>query len=78
MPSDSIIPTLKKAWASGDRVGALKIAAKFKTLGPDHDAITMAWQAHRTPDFYRSVGKDPDVIIAAGLAALDKRYDLSK
>jgi hypothetical protein len=67
---------LKAAFAAGDFIGALRIAAKFPQLGAEKVAITTAWAAHQSPDFYREIGKDPTELIAAGIEALRARYDL--
>lgn len=67
---------LKAAAAAGDWQGALRIAARFQDLG-DHAAdIKRAHEACHSAGFYRQIGKDPDALIAAGIAALKDRYSL--
>lgn len=53
---------------------ALRLAAKFPQLGEHKAAITRAWNAIQSPQFYREIGQDPDSLIAAGVAALKERY----
>lgn len=67
---------LKAKLAAGDHAGALRIAAKFPQLGAEKEAITRAWQAIQSPGFYREVGKDPDELIRAGVAAIRTRYKI--
>ena len=67
---------LKAAWAAGDTRDALRIAAKFPRLGDDKAAITRAWNAHLRPDFYRQMGRDPEALVSAGVAALKSHYRL--
>lgn len=70
------IDILKEYAASGDWHNALKVAAKFPQLGNEKVAITRAWEAIARPDFMRQIGKDPDALISAGVAALKARYSL--
>jgi len=73
---DSKLARLKEAFAAGDTVGALRIAAKFPRLGDDAGPITRAWAAYSNPDFYRQIGQDPDALILAGADALRSKYNL--
>ncbi len=72
----SKLSRLKAAFAAGDHVSALRIAAKFPQLGTEKEPITRAWNAIQSPDFYRSIGNEPEALIAAGVDALRKRYSL--
>jgi hypothetical protein len=67
---------LKALWSAGDRVGALRIAAKFPSLGGEKTAITQAWAAASNPSFYRQIGRDPEQLVEDGLAAMVARYAL--
>ena len=67
---------LEAAAARGDWPGALRIAAKFADLGEQRAEITRAHECITRPDFYRQLGRDPDVCLEAGIAALKERYDL--
>lgn len=68
---------LTAAYAAGDYVGALRIAAKFPQLGAEKEPITRAWAAHQNPGFYREIGHDPDALFRAGVAAIARRYGLT-
>lgn len=70
------ISKLKAAAAKGDWAEALRIAARFPELGEHRAAITRAHEAHANARFYRGLGKDPEALIADGIAALKDRYDL--
>lgn len=66
--------------AAGDHRAALKLAASWGRRGlgsgAHAEAITAAWAALTNEDFYRSIGKDPAALVAAGVAALKERYDV--
>ena len=65
---------LVAAMNSGDLPGALRIASKFARLGDERAAITRARDAYLRPDFYRQIGKDPEILVREGEAALKRRY----
>ena len=71
---------LKQFMAAGDYRAALKLAASWGRRGlgggSHADAITQGWAALSNPDFYKSIGKDPDALTAAGVAAIRARYDI--
>jgi len=67
---------LKDAATRGDWATALRIAAKFPQLGEHAAAIKRAHEAGHSPAFYRQLGRDPDALVAAGIAALRDRYGL--
>ena len=67
---------LTERWSCGDRLGALRIAAKFPRLGEHHERITRGWAAHTNPDFYASMGENPHELVADGLLAVAERYGL--
>ena len=75
---DAVRPTklsrLCDFMAAGDWPAALRLAATFPRLGDHRDAITRGREACARPDFYRQIGKDPDALVAAGVAALKARY----
>jgi len=54
---------IRAAWAAGDRVGALRTAARFF----DRSADTKT---------FKQLGKDPEQIIGAALDILAKRFNL--
>lgn len=67
---------LKACMAAGDEIGALRIAAKFPTLGEHRERIQRAWSAFNKPEFYRGMGYDPATLIADGIAAIRERYSI--
>lgn len=67
---------LKELMATGDFRAALKLAASFSQLGSQKIQIRRGWQAIQSPDFYREIGKNPDELVAAGVAAIRERYNL--
>ena len=76
-------PAIVDALSAGDYKTALKIAVslgtgqKFKDK-PYLDAIGKAYQAICTPEFYKAIGKDPEELIVAGVAALRARFNTEK
>lgn len=70
------LDTLRAHWAAGDRVEALRIAAKFYRLGPQKEAIERGWAALNNPRLYAQMGHDPDKLVAAAYTALAERYEL--
>lgn len=67
---------LKKLMAYGDHRAALRLAAGWPRLGDHKEAITRGWAALSNPGFYRELGRDPEALVAAGLAAIRERYGL--
>lgn len=64
-----------KADMAAQRWGdALLKAAKFADLGDEKAHILKAREALLRPVFQRQIGRDPDALIAAGVAALQRRY----
>lgn len=53
---------------------ALRFAAKFPRLGEHRDAILRAKDALNNPDFYKQIGKNPDLLISLGKSALIEKY----
>lgn len=58
----------------GETREALKLAAGFSTLGDQKAAIVSGAAAIKRPEWYRSLGKDPAAIEAAGVEALKARF----
>ena len=69
---------LQAHMAAGEWHAAIRLAAKFPQLGEAKVPITRAWEALRNPDFYTSIGRDPGVLVAAGIDALQRRYGKEK
>lgn len=69
------IDTLRRMMESGEWNDAIKFAAKFPRLGNERDDILLARDCINNPRFYVQLGKDIDVCIEAGKAALIKKYN---
>jgi hypothetical protein len=67
---------IRAAWASGDRIDALRIAARFFDRSTDTRIFKRGMDANNHPSFYRQLGKEPQELITAALALLAKRFDL--
>lgn len=59
---------------AGDWVKAIGIASKFGRLGDESKAIMQAQEAIARPSFQKQLGRDPDMLIALGIEALNRRY----
>lgn len=68
------IDQLAALMRAGEWNKALKFAAKFPRLGQHRDAILTASSALLAPRFYEGMGRDPQALVAAGVAALKERY----
>jgi len=49
---------IRAAWAAGDRIGALRIAARFFDRSSDTKTFKRGMAAYNNPAFYRQLGKD--------------------
>ena len=67
---------IKDAAAVGDWPKALRIASKFSDLGEHKAAIMRGHEAHANARFYAQLGRDPEALIADGIAALKARYKI--
>lgn len=67
---------IRNAWNAGDRIGALRIAARFFDRSDDTLTFKRGMAAHNHPGFYREIGKEPAQIVAEALALLAWRFDL--
>lgn len=77
MPAlDTQLSKLKALMAQGDYRAALKLAAGWPRLGAHKAPIERAWAALTNPEFYREIGKDPEALVAAGVAAIRERYGI--
>ena len=59
---------------AGDWRRALSLANTFRMLGTHRDTIRLAHECRVYPNFYRSLGRDPEAAVAAGIAALKQLY----
>jgi hypothetical protein len=64
---------IRAAWAAGDRIGALRIGARFFDRSADTITFQRGMDARNNPDFYRQIGKEPDQILQNALEALATR-----
>jgi hypothetical protein len=67
---------IRAAWATGDRLGALRIAARFFDRSNDTLTFKRGMDAHNNPEFYRQLGKEPEQIVVSALDVLAKRFSL--
>jgi hypothetical protein len=67
---------IRAAWAIGDRVGALRIAARFFDRSVDTRTFKRGMNAHNHPGFYRQLGKDPEQLMATAVELLAKKFSL--
>lgn len=67
---------MRSAWAAGDRIGTLRIAARFFDRSEDTKKFKRGMDAYNNPDFYRQLGKEPEQIIRNALAVLARRFGL--
>ena len=67
---------IRTAWSAGDWKAALRIAAGIADLGEHDAAIKRAYQAAWNPNFQRQLQRDPDEVIALGIAALVTHFNL--
>lgn len=67
---------LKEAWHRGDRLRALRMAARFQKLGNADEAIRRAAAFSLSPKVYAQLGYDYDKVLLDGYAALQRRYKL--
>jgi hypothetical protein len=72
--NETKIAKLRTFAAAGNWRAAMAIAAKFPSLGLHKTAIMGAWEAFIRPDFQRQLGKNPEQLISAGIAALKEKY----
>jgi hypothetical protein len=65
---------LRQALREGRDVDALRIAKSFRILGPYKVAIQRGWEAVQNPRFIRQIGRDPEELKRAAMAALRELY----
>ena len=68
------IDVLAAMMRSGDWEKAIKFAAKFPRLDKHRGAILSASSALLSPTLYEQMGRDPEALVAAGIAALKDRF----
>ena len=67
---------IRAAWQAGDRIGALRIAARFFDRSANSKTFKRGMDAYNNPGFYRQLGKDPEQIVRDALDVLAKRFNL--
>jgi hypothetical protein len=63
---------IRAAWLAGDRVGALRIAARFFDRSNETMIFKRGMDAHNHAQFYRQIGQEPQELITAALDLLAK------
>jgi len=67
---------IRAAWGTGDRIGALRIAARFFDRSIATRTFKRGIDAYNNPGFYRQLGKDSEQLVAAALQILAKKFSL--
>ena len=67
---------IRAAWTVGDRLGALRIAARFFDRSEATKTFKRGMDAHNNPGFYLQLGKDPDQLLSAALELLARKFNL--
>jgi hypothetical protein len=75
---DSKCDRIRAAWAAGDLISALRIAARFFDRSIETKTFKRGMAAYNNPDFYRQLGRNPDRIVAEALDALARKFGLRK
>ena len=68
---------IREAWANGDRIAALRIAARFFDRSEDTQIFKRGMNAFNNPEFYRQLRQDPDQITADALQLLARKFNLT-
>jgi hypothetical protein len=76
-PATSKSSKIKSAWAAGDQLGALRMAARFSDRSMDTQIFKRGMAAHNYPGFYRQLGHDPEQITAEALRVLAAKFGLN-
>ncbi len=53
------VDQIRDAWAAGDQIGALRIAARFFDRSDSTLTFKRGMSAYNNPDFYRQLGQEP-------------------
>ncbi|HMF22018.1 MAG TPA: hypothetical protein VKG24_07820 [Pseudolabrys sp.] len=67
---------IRVSWATGDQIGALRIAARFFDRSVDTRTFKRGMDAYNNPSFYRQLGKNPEQLTQAALGLLAKKFSL--
>ena len=77
MREDSKLARIRQAMREGNWDEALRLAARFRRLGEQTEAIRRAANALTSPEVYEELGYDLARVRAEGIAALKERYSKS-
>jgi hypothetical protein len=67
---------IRAAWGAGDRIGALRIAARFFDRSVDTRTFKRGVDAYNNPRFYQQLGKNPEQMVRDALDVLANRFNL--
>ena len=67
---------IRAAWAAGDQIRALRIAARFFDRSADTRTFKRGMDAFNHPDFYQQLGKNPEQLTTAALELLAMKFGL--
>lgn len=67
---------IRDAWGGGDKIAALRIASRFFDRSEETKTFKRGWDAHRNPDFFRQIGKDPEALTDEALRVLATKFEL--
>ncbi|MBP1129372.1 hypothetical protein JOE25_000915 [Serratia sp. PL17] len=70
------IDVLRELASNNDWEAAIKLAGGFPRLGDEARVITRAKEAVLRPEFQIQMGREPALLIAAGIDALKAKYRL--
>jgi hypothetical protein len=65
---------LRRYMRARDYRSALRLAASWPRLGEQTVTIRQGWAAMVHPRFYEQIGRDPDLMVQQGIAAIRERY----
>ena len=75
--SDTKLAEIRSAMACGDWDLAIRLAAKYRSLGRHGEAIRRAKDDLNSPALYEQLGHDREAVRDQGIAALKDRFSLS-
>jgi hypothetical protein len=67
---------ISAAWAAGDQIRALRIAARFFDRSTDTKTFKRGMDAYNNPNFYQQLGKNPEQLTGTALDLLAKKFGL--
>src|SRR5882757_7078006 len=65
---------IKTALADGDWLSALRTPSRFHDRSCDTLTFKRGFDAYQHPDFYRQLGKDPEMLINEAITRLHARF----